>query len=57
MRRCEPQAAEKRFSTRTKKTKERSLFTRPPGIDATVPCGESDFRGVHLREPRLVKPL
>ncbi len=43
MRRCEPQAAAKPFSTRTKKTKERSQFTRPLGIDATAPCVNRTF--------------
>jgi hypothetical protein len=43
MKRCEPQAAAKRFSTRTKITKERSPYTRPPGIDATAPCVNRTF--------------
>jgi hypothetical protein len=43
MKRCEAQAAAKRFSTRTKKTKERSLYTRPPGIGATAPCVNRTF--------------
>jgi hypothetical protein len=40
---CEPLAAAKRSSTRAKKTKERSPFTRLPGIDAMAPCANRTF--------------
>jgi uncharacterized protein (DUF2384 family) len=40
MRHCKPQAAAKRFSTRTKKTQDRSPFTRSPGIATVQTVGE-----------------